>query len=297
MLSEVLMRRLAFIRYLYKLGLEQSKQPEPLSSVSVLTFHDSAELFLQLAAEYRDKGKKDMTFMGYWEVFEGKLDGGGLTQKESMRRLNTTRVAVKHYGNLPSKIDIEAHRATITNFFEDNTNLIFGVEFSSISMIDLVSVEDVRKSLIEATTTFNKEGSSEKDYREAMGIIAVSYHKLIKEHHRRNSTPFGSIYNLKFGKGVRGFNLGGNDRAIGFVSKAIDEIGKQLDSIGDIIEILLCGIDYKKYAAFSGIIPYVHQTMDGRYHISPRSTKAPTKAQCQFCIDFVIECALRLQNL
>lgn len=39
-----------FARYVLSLGVEQSQQPEPLSAVSVLTFHDAVELFLQLTS-------------------------------------------------------------------------------------------------------------------------------------------------------------------------------------------------------------------------------------------------------
>jgi hypothetical protein len=46
MLEESIVRRLAFIKYLYAVAIEQSKRPEPLCSASILTFHDAIELFL-----------------------------------------------------------------------------------------------------------------------------------------------------------------------------------------------------------------------------------------------------------
>jgi hypothetical protein len=297
MISETTMQRLAFIRYLYKLGVSQSHQPEPLSSVSILTFHDSAELFLQLASEYLDKGKKNIDFMGYWEILAPKLENDGLTQKESMRRFNATRVALKHHGTLPSKIDIEAHRATITNFFEDNIPLVFGIDFSAISMVHLVVFEDTRNSLIEAINFLNKEDTGGDNYRQAINWIAISYQQLINAYYKKNSGPFGSIYDFRFGSGLKNFNLGSRDQNIAYVGQAIDEIGKRLETVGDIIKIILCGIDYKKYASFLAITPSVSQTMDKKYHTTPRYTSPPTKEQCKFCMDFVIESALHLQNL
>jgi hypothetical protein len=47
-----IMRRLAFIRLLYQQGVGQSQLPEPLSFSCVLTFHDTIELFVILAAEH-----------------------------------------------------------------------------------------------------------------------------------------------------------------------------------------------------------------------------------------------------
>jgi hypothetical protein len=51
-LSSELMRRLAFVRYLYEQASEQSRGPEPLATVAVLTLHDAAEMFLQIVAEH-----------------------------------------------------------------------------------------------------------------------------------------------------------------------------------------------------------------------------------------------------
>lgn len=59
------MRRLALIRYLYNNGVQQSREPEPLGLVSILTFHDSIELFLQLAAERLNVSKPGLSFMDY----------------------------------------------------------------------------------------------------------------------------------------------------------------------------------------------------------------------------------------
>jgi len=55
--KSTIIKRLAFIKYLYKLAVDQSRRPEPLCSASILTFHDAVELFLQLASEHLDVGK------------------------------------------------------------------------------------------------------------------------------------------------------------------------------------------------------------------------------------------------
>lgn len=100
--KSTVIKRLAFIKYLYKLAVDQSKRPEPLCSASILTFHDAIELFLQLASEHLNVGKQQPSFMEYWDLISQKLSNQELTQKESMRRLNRARVALKHHGTLPS---------------------------------------------------------------------------------------------------------------------------------------------------------------------------------------------------
>ena len=142
--TQAVVRRLALIRFLYNSAIQQSLQPEPLGLVSILLFHDSIELFLQLATEQLNVSKPNQTFMGYWKVLEAKI-GKKLEETESMTRLNKARVDFKHYGILPSRLDIEGFRASANNFFEANTPMIFDVEFHGVSLAELIHSQELRK--------------------------------------------------------------------------------------------------------------------------------------------------------
>lgn len=52
--KSIIVKRLALIKYLYRIGIEQSRQAGMFAGFSILTFHDSAEMFLLLVLE--DKG-------------------------------------------------------------------------------------------------------------------------------------------------------------------------------------------------------------------------------------------------
>ena len=73
-----------------------------------------------------------------------------------MQNLNNKRVALKHHGEIPSSLDIEIARANTTEFFELNTPLFFGVEFSEISMTSLIKYSSVAEWLIKANDAHNK---------------------------------------------------------------------------------------------------------------------------------------------
>ena len=63
--------RLAFIRFLYSEGVQQSRRPQPLASTAVLSFHDAVEMFLLLAAEHlRVNLSRNVTFDGYFSEIE-----------------------------------------------------------------------------------------------------------------------------------------------------------------------------------------------------------------------------------
>ena len=98
---------------------------------TILTFHDSVELFLQLVAEYVNLKERirDIHFMEYWALLDPCLKVMGkpeLTQKISMERLNKARVDFKHYGNPPSKNAITGDfQVNTQNLFEENSLAIF----------------------------------------------------------------------------------------------------------------------------------------------------------------------------
>ena len=49
--EKIIVNRLAKIKYLYKIGIEQSMQEGTFAGFSLLSFHDCAEMFLLLVAE------------------------------------------------------------------------------------------------------------------------------------------------------------------------------------------------------------------------------------------------------
>ena len=51
-LDPLTVQRLAYVRYLYREGVEQSGQPSPLRSRAITSFHDAVENFIGLAAQH-----------------------------------------------------------------------------------------------------------------------------------------------------------------------------------------------------------------------------------------------------
>ena len=294
-------KRLVFIKYLYNIAVEQSKRPEILCSVSILTFHDAIELFLRLASEFLDVGKAQPSFIEYWDLLSKKLSERGLTQRESIRRLNKARVGLKHHGILPSKLDIEAFRASATNFFEENTPTVFKIEFSDISLIDLVQCEDVKNKLKEAETMIG-----ESKVADAIENVAFAFAQLIDDYESRKSEQYGC--SALFSDGSYMPTLISTECDFGSeVDSFADDVINGLEDIHKDINILSLNLDSQKYVKFRLLTPKVRilpkvSVLCGdprRYcihKVQRRSKKVPTVEDAQFCIDFVIESAVTLQE-
>lgn len=291
-------RRLAFIKYLYGIAIQQSKAPEPLAAASLLTFHDSVELFLQLASEHLNTGSAHPGFMDYWPLISAKLPANVvLAQQESMRRLNKARVALKHHGTFPAKLDVEAFRASTTAFFLDNTPPIFALSFDEISLTDFVRPESAQSRLKTA-----EQHLANNALEVALGEIAIAFEEVLDDYESRKRGAFGRSP-FFFGRDLtfhNSFFMGlGRDGDTRKLSEFVDRVKESIDSIQTAIKMLALGVDYRRYSRFSLHVPFVTRTLDGKYHLQGRwnhDRLGPTKEDAQYCIDFVVETAIHLRE-
>jgi hypothetical protein len=301
MLQPTVMRRLSFIKYLYETGIDQSRRPEPMNAVSLLTFHDSIELFLRLATEYKDiASKTDLKFLEYWDVLKHKIPNG-LTQKESVRSLDSARGNLKHQGARPAKEDIDDYRATTKRFFEENTPLIFNVEFSDISMISIVQPVIARKTLEEAEVLIENN-----DIKEALMKLRIAFDQIIGnykektgfgiEHQWRLGSLHQQKYNVLYETSVK-------DEKVRYlfseVIKDMDIVKQQLMALQSATNVVTLGLDYQHYAKFKELTAHIYKNIQGEYKentMYPRKVSL-TIEDCQFCLNFVMEGAIRIQRL
>lgn len=235
------MERLAFIKYLYFLGVEQSRKTEPFSRASVLMFHDAIELYLELAAEHMDVSRrlKELTFMQYWDALNPALVKKGkkeLTQKIAMDKLNEARVTFKHHGIPPSKSIIEDLRSHVTNFLEENTPDIFDTEFLSISLIELVECQAAKDTLREA------QGLLKDDkIEEVLDKTAIAFVQLIDDYENRKKDEFGRSP-FFFGKSMSflsSFHMGISHRDK--LADFVDHVKESIEAIQESVKVLSLG--------------------------------------------------------
>jgi len=297
-LDKIVTQRLAFIRYLYTVAVEQSYKAEPLCFVSILTFHDAIELFLQLSSEFLNVAKKRIEFMEYWDILTPEIRRRSpdleLTQRESARRLNDARVALKHHGTWPNKLEVESHRVTATSFFGENVPTIFSIEFSDVSLIDMVQCDAAKINLKEAEKML-KESRRE----EALEKAAGAFKQIIMDYEDRVRKEFGSSP-FVFGRDMTflsSFFMGLRqvDRKM---AEFVDKVKESVDDLREAVKILSLGIDYRKYAKFLLLTPRVFLGEKGIL-VQPaliEKEETPTEDDVRFCIDFVVESALILQE-
>lgn len=294
-MNDIHARRLAFIKYLWRRADADAEQPEPFQAAAVLSFHDAVELFLQLASEAVDSGAAQPNFLDYWDLIAKKLPDG-LSGKEAMRRLNKARVALKHHGTMPSSLDIRGFRVATREFFDDNTQRVFGTSFDAISLAMFVDPPEVRADIEEAVLKL-AQGSVE----ESLESSATAFHRLLRHAealiaNRWGLSPFEASPGLARYRHFPSFrDLDDRDRQL---ARFAQEVVESIDKLQDALRLMSLGVNYHRLVRFRQATPSVVQTMDGKLHLtwSRAAVSSPqqTDPLAQFCIEFVIDTALQL---
>ncbi|MDX2749632.1 hypothetical protein PV413_03300 [Streptomyces scabiei] len=284
-LTPLAVQRLAYIRYLYNEGIEQSQQPSVLSARALTSFHDAVENFLGLIVEQLEVDvRKAPDFIQYWEVIKEKFE---LPSKAVMKRLNDWRVALKHNGSFPSSHQIEQARQAVADFFTTVTPKVFGVDFESIDMVDLVSQSEVALLLREAQTH-----ADIGDYMHAaaglhLGMEALLDHYAREGTHGRVPSPFA------FGERIAAYDK--PKHGLGQSTEA--SLAKTMEIVQEMqtaLRVVSLGIDLPKYLRFHARVPHVHGYMDGsQSYTVAESYKTITAEEYEWSRQFVIESALR----
>lgn len=281
-----LFQRLSFIKYLYIQGIEQAEKSEPICNSAVLTIHDAIELFLQLVCEHLDINANKADFMTYFELIEKKTS---ISQIESMRRFNKTRVSLKHNGTMASKADINFFANASKIFFIDNCKSILDIDFDNVSLVDLVTYPKTKSHLLASQEKLDK-GESE----EALEEITIAFWEMIEDYEETKKEWYGKSP-FFFGNSMTflsSFSIKPDDRKLG---QFIDKVSESIKSMQTAMKILSLGLDYKKFARFDGLTPIYIRTIGG-HQIQYFAKLKITNEQIKWCFDYVIESCVILQN-
>ena len=290
-MDPIILQRLSFIKYLFSVAQYQSHQPEPICNVSILSFHDSVELFLQLALQRLNISKESRSFIEYWEVIDKAEKGIKLSQKESMKKLNKARVSLKHYGILATKLDIESYRATTLAFFDENCPIIFNINFDEVSLIDSITYERPRELLKKAKNQY--ENGLMND---ALLSTGLSFSYLISEFEKSRTVRYKSPFNI--GKSMLPIRSDwfGHGSQTHDIKQFMSNVSDSITAIQEVLRLLCFGIDFKKYAKFRTLVPSIKFAMDGTPHYYINHELPLEKEDFEFCISFIVEAAIKLQE-
>lgn len=296
--KQEVMRRLVLIKYLYTVGSDQSKKSKPYSWTAVLTLHDAVELFLELTAEYlniSEKKLKEIGFASYWDIINPKLkekNTPDLGYRIQMEKLNGARVAFKHHGTEPSTEAINAAAINVRDFFQESAQSIYGINFTDISLVELVVVEKAKENLKQAMKIYIT------DREAAMDSIAIAFNVIVDDFVDKKRDSYGhSMFDFA------GLDWYGNwyriKDELKDVRDALRDLERSIGHLNEVTKMLVLGFDIRKFLRFQILTARQIERNGKDYAIRAIERNFEgniTDDDIQFCIDFVIECALILHE-
>ena len=292
------LKRLIFIKYLYEKGVEQSYKSYPASQMSLLTFHDAIELFLIFAYLHLGglKHINDIQFMKYWKEILDLPNGVEISQQPSVGKLNDARVNLKHRGNFTSDLDIESFRATATSFFNENTEKIFGIEFSEISIVDVVKNQEIKAKLKKAERFLN-DNKPEESIKE----ISDAFYEIINDYESKTTKFLG--WNNPFEQTDLDLDLKStckyvydDDEFSDAIITNFQKIEVSIYLLQETVKLMSWGINYYDYLKFRSIIPPFSLPGQQKLFEKEFKTKEYGEHEVKFCFDFVISLYLTLEQ-
>jgi hypothetical protein len=209
----------------------------------------------------------------------------------------------------------ENYRFSTTLFFEENTPKAFGVEFGSISMVNLIQLPEAKINLEEAQKLIENVASTENERKLAIEKIALAFELLMSDYSQKTKNPgFTEPYylrpdSLSTPRSSLPYHHNPTEdyKILTQHSEDIAELRQVVKELYFVNRVLTAGLDYGIYTKFNSIRPrimtytggkiefiHLHGSRDALGVFHPQS---PTIEECRFCFDFVINSALRIQEV
>ena len=249
-------------------------------------------MFLLLVAE--NLGKKEYTkwtFMQYWTEI------GTLTMRDAMNTMKQRRVSLKHHGSFPSHDDVVECRINVGTFLRENVQIQFGIDFDTISLVDLVSYESVRSPLSIAV-----QNMADGKLYDSLVQSHIAFSNLLEDYEETKMHWYHSILEIgkkqgdKYKNFVKNASLkNANNNMVWF-----KEISETTNELRDVAKITALGIDFKKYALFKAVTPHIIRFIGEGCDIESETSLSKrvniSEDLCRICINFVIDSAVKLQE-
>jgi len=264
-------------KFLYSKAVKESYQKGIPSKISILTFHDSVEMFLYMALLHNKNTSSQRGFMRFWKDFPL------LTHKNEMDSFNTIRNKLKHEGIEPSSKSVVDSRNDVFEFYQANAKNLFDTEYSEITLTSLIRFSEVKNLMKESEShLLSKEYSNSVECTAKAFYQSLYLHKNLVRGFFFRKSDMRDFHQMT--KRVRG-NLVVND----FSETKEREMEDELSIIQSLV------VDPRRYFKFKNNVIEIIRFGDDRLEVVKK--KEPiTEVDAEDCFNFVIDVILSVQE-
>jgi len=162
-ISKPVLSRIVLARYFHRLADDNAKIGRDVSDLAAIgLLQDALESFLVAAADHLNASvAKRAEFESYLDKINEKIEPKELPFRRRLIEINKVRVLAKHDGIKPNSSELIGYVTDSKFFLEEASRIVFGVEFWSVSLIDLVEEGEIKELLLTAQNYFDEKNFEE----------------------------------------------------------------------------------------------------------------------------------------
>lgn len=286
--SADLISRLALPQFLLRKGRSALEETAPhAGGLATSLFQDAAEAFLWILAE---EGSVNLDASA---PFPKLLDAVGakfptvLHHKAAISRLNKARVAFKHHQLNVQQENASYFETTIDAFLTEVSNQELGLDFTTASLVSTIGHQRTANWLKEA-----EKRARQGDIRESLQCSAAALAVF------ESSLKRGSTRHFRH-------DLGGPPVAAYMVDAQLGQelaqfaagMERRFEQIESDVDLLMKGINLNHYTRFRSLVPAVHVSQAGTFHVVWTQEPSRSGEDARFCVDFALDFVLRARNV
>lgn len=281
-------KKFVFARYLYLEAKRHINNRGTISQgVAINLLHDSIEVAMIAIAEKYAVADMHRGLTDLIQKIEKKASvkiGHG----NCIKLLDSLRHNFKHRAVLPSRDQNLEVFGKALDALEDIGKRIFEIEFSSVSLISLISNEEIRKHLNKAEEYYNKE-----KYEEAVIECAVAKRKI----ELREDVGTKVEHLFPYARGWK--HMKSTSSLEPHLGALYDSSKSSFLEIYRQFYLIYLGIDFKEYYKFLSLLPAITMSIyNESYQVqkNPHWSRIINKESSRFFIDFFTDFTLKIQE-
>jgi hypothetical protein len=278
-------KQLLLSKRIYLEGCEFAERGDSISSgLAISLFQDAVEMFVWTLIKERNIAvKENSQFTANIEsLSKAEIKLSFIPQ---LLELNKSRVGFKHYGNLPDPDEAGKFRTYVEEFLNTSFLEYFSESFEELSLIDLVTFDDVRMRLQKA-----KQLIAADAYSGAISEIAIAKAMLFLRLDRFVPKVDGGLENfdsvLNRIPEIQGIQV-------------FQYLTGYLGALREAALASLIRIPLQDYSFLQNALPSAHQSMNGEWRTTSfaRQMIKYDKTHCKRAIDCLVALSIRMESI
>lgn len=277
MLPQLLLSKRMFLE-----ASSYADRADPVSAgIAISMFQDAVEIYVWTLVKERNVPIKDRTAGFVSNIEAVQKSGINMPHSAKLLELNKARVGFKHYGNLPASAEAGKFRMYVEDFLQAAMLEHFAIRFDELSLVDLVSDNEIRKHLQLA-----EQNIAHASLKDAAGELAKArtllfgrlnqYVPRLDSHLRDTDRFINSI------PGVRN------------TCRTFDNLSEFLSALREVSLVALFRLSLQDYNFLKSSLPPASRTDSGEWYLYHHRSQY-SAAECTRAISCIVNLSIQLE--